>query len=361
MRLKVPNPANQHQTDKFCETTPRDPPTLHQEEHINMDMENNNMNTDFESGFFSSNDDVGEQLGKRKRMNNLNARISKAIVANIVVHDPVQRRDEFNAENGRTETLQCDNQTSLSHSVVNEDPSQNGEATSKLKKRGDRGKYKSFVVDMKLKGQKSKLKVFIPDDIDRAIGENARHLVNECGRVVRTRAPLNVKNWKEAFAKAGDAMWREIQKVSERNSRNRLSKNRTTQTTGNLSFADVEDILEQLKVVVAAHGESKTQEEILLDVLKPRSGYFRGKGTALPGFSKGRHQLEHQSLIREQQKKIQEQQELIKELQENQERTTKQLEETQEATAKQLQQQKEETQRAMKEELLRALGNRVAS
>ncbi|XP_021774161.1 uncharacterized protein LOC110738103 [Chenopodium quinoa] len=211
MRLKVPNPANQHQTDKFCETTPRDPPTLHQEEHINMDMENNNMNTDFESGFFSSNDDVGEQLGKRKRMNNLNARISKAIVANIVVHDPVQRRDEFNAENGRTETLQCDNQTSLSHSVVNEDPSQNGEATSKLKKRGDRGKYKSFVVDMKLKGQKSKLKVFIPDDIDRAIGENARHLVNECGRVVRTRAPLNVKNWKEAFAKAGDAMWREIQ------------------------------------------------------------------------------------------------------------------------------------------------------
>uniref|UniRef100_A0A803NDN4 DUF4216 domain-containing protein n=1 Tax=Chenopodium quinoa TaxID=63459 RepID=A0A803NDN4_CHEQI len=193
-------------------------------------------------------------------------------------------------------------------------------------------------------------------------------------------------------------------KVSERNSRNRLSKNRTTQTTGNLSFAEVEDILtqenngvkppadviwliehtkendegvlewadesrskeihEQLKVVVAAHGESKTQEEILLDVLKPRSGYFRGKGTALPGFSKGRHQLEHQSLIREQQKKIQEQQELIKELQENQERTTKQLEETQEATARQLQQQKEETQRAMnamKEELLRALGNRVAS
>uniref|UniRef100_A0A803LSW0 Transposase-associated domain-containing protein n=1 Tax=Chenopodium quinoa TaxID=63459 RepID=A0A803LSW0_CHEQI len=100
--------------------------------------------------------------------------------------------------------------------------------------------------------------------------------------------------------------------------------------------------IEHLKVVVA-HGESKTQEEILLDVLTPRSGYFRGKGTALPGFSKGRHQLEHQSLIREQQKKIQEQQELIKELQENQERTTKQLEETQEATARQLQQQKEET------------------
>lgn len=64
---------------------------------------------------------------------------------------------------------------------------------------------------MKLKGQKSKLKIYIPDDIDRAIGENARHLVNECGRVVRTKAPLNVNTWKEAFAKAGDSMWREIQ------------------------------------------------------------------------------------------------------------------------------------------------------
>ncbi|XP_057252187.1 uncharacterized protein LOC104905114 [Beta vulgaris subsp. vulgaris] len=329
---------------------------------------------------------------------------------------------------------------------------------------------------MKLKGQKSKLKIYIPDDIDRAIGENARHLVNECGRVVRTKAPLNVNTWKEAFAKAGDSMWREIQnkleikvgssymkmqafsidtmqrlyrlwksrlhyyykicgqddkerldnpppdlpkeqweycvarfgsddfkRISERNSKNRLSKNRTTQTTGNLSFAEVEHILtqenngvkpsadviwliehttedeqgnlewaddrskeihEQLKDVVAAHGDSMTQEEILLDVLKPRSGYFRGKGTALPGYSKGRQLLEHQNLIHNQQKTIQEQQQLIKELQQNQERTTKQLEESREATTRLLQQQKEETQRAMdtmKEELLRELAARVTS
>lgn len=67
---------------------------------------------------------------------------------------------------------------------------------------------------MKIKGQKSKLKVYIPNDIDRAIDENARHFVNECGRVVRTRAPLNVKNWKEAFAVAGDGMWKKIQVTS---------------------------------------------------------------------------------------------------------------------------------------------------
>ena len=71
--------------------------------------------------------------------------------------------------------------------------------------------YKSYVVDMKIKGKGSKLQVTIPEDIDRAIGENARHLVNECGRIVRKRAPLNVKGWKEAFETAGDSMWKEIQ------------------------------------------------------------------------------------------------------------------------------------------------------
>ena len=84
-------------------------------------------------------------------------------------------------------------------------------ATSKIKGRGKRGMYKSYVVDMKIKGRGSKLKITIPDEIDRAIGENARHLVNECGRVVRTKAPLNVKSWKEAFEAAGESMLKEIQ------------------------------------------------------------------------------------------------------------------------------------------------------
>lgn len=89
-------------------------------------------------------------------------------------------------------------------------------ATSKRKGQGGRGKYKSYVVDMKIKGKGSKLTVFIPEEIDRAIGENARHLVNECGRVVRTRAPLDVKDWAEAFAIVGDSMWKEIQVMCQR-------------------------------------------------------------------------------------------------------------------------------------------------
>lgn len=87
-------------------------------------------------------------------------------------------------------------------------------ATKKTNGKSSRGKYKSYVVDMKLKGRGSKLQIEIPEEIDRAIGENARHLVNECGRVVRTRAPLNVNNWQEAFSKAGDSMWKEIQVLS---------------------------------------------------------------------------------------------------------------------------------------------------
>jgi hypothetical protein len=66
-------------------------------------------------------------------------------------------------------------------------------ATSKIKGRGKRGMYKSYVVDMKIKERGSKLKITIPEEMDRAIGDNARHLVNECERVMRTKAPLNVK------------------------------------------------------------------------------------------------------------------------------------------------------------------------
>ncbi|KAL2925626.1 Glutamate--tRNA ligase 2 [Bienertia sinuspersici] len=310
-------------------------------------------------------------------MTKLSGRINMALEATQAMDPPVRREKEIPRNQGPR------NQGS-GHSIANGENGHNGEATSKAKQRGERGKYKSYIVDMKLKGRQSKLK---------PIGDNARHFVNECGRVVRTRAPLNVKNWKEAFTISGDAMWKEIEgkfeikeggsymklqafaslgteltneerlkypppdlttrpKISERNSKNRLSEKRTKTTTGNLSFAEVEDILtqenqgvkppadviwlvehttrnnegvlqwadesrskeihEQLKVAVATHGESMTQEEILLDVLKPRSGYFRGKGTALRGYSKGGMQLEHQNLINEQQKQIQVQEQRIK-------------------------------------------------
>ncbi|KAL2941242.1 NACHT LRR and PYD domains-containing protein 5 [Bienertia sinuspersici] len=260
-------------------------------------------------GNFSPN--IEGQLGKRKRMTKLSGRINMALEATQAMDPPVRREKEIPRNQGPR------NQGS-GHSIANGENGHNGEA--KQSKGGERGKYKSYIVDMKLKGRQSKLKVYIPDDIDRAIRDNARHFVNECGRVVRTRAPLNVKNWKEAFTISGDAMWKEIEgkfeikeggsymklqafavdtmqrlyrlwkarlhfyykslgteltneerlkypppdlpqdqwqycverfgstefkKISERNSKNRLSEKRTKTTTGNLSFAEVEDILTQ--------------------------------------------------------------------------------------------------------------------
>ncbi|KAL2905308.1 ATP synthase subunit b [Bienertia sinuspersici] len=392
-------------------------------------------------GNCSPNIQASGELGKRKRMTKLSGRINMALEATQAMDPPIRREEEILRNQGPR------NQGS-GHSIANGDNGHNGEATSKAKQRGERGKYKSYIADMKLKGRQSKLKVYIPDDIDRAIGDNARHFVNECGRVVRIRAPLNVKNWKEAFTVAGDAMWKEIEgkfeikeggsymklqafavdnmqqiyrlwkarlhyyykerfgstefkKISERNSKNRLSEKRTKTTTGNLSFAEVEEILtqenkgvkppadviwlvehttqntegvlqwadesrskeihEQLKIAVAIHGDSMTQEEILLDVLKPRSGYFHGKGTTLRGYSKGRMQLEHQNLINKQQKQIQVQEQSIKELQETREKTTKQLQEAEERTSKQLEQQREDMQRSMEEMKQQLLSELIAN
>ncbi|KAL2900628.1 Reticulocyte-binding protein 2-like protein a [Bienertia sinuspersici] len=350
-------------------------------------------------GNFSPN--IEGQLGKRKRMTKLSGRINMALEATQAMDPPVRREKEIPRNQGPR------NQGS-GHSIANGENGHNGE------------------------GRQSKLKVYIPDDIDRAIGDNARHFVNECGRVVRTRAPLNVKNWKEAFTISGDAMWKEIEgkfEIKEGGSYMKLQafavdtmqrlyrlwkarlhfyykslgteltneerlkypppdlpqdqwqycverfgstefktqenqgvkppadviwlvEHTTRNNEGVLQWADEsrsKEIHEQLKVAVATHGDSMTQEEILLDVLKPRSGYFRGKGTALRGYSKGGMQLEHQNLINEQQKQIQVQEQRIKELQETQEKTAKQLQEAQERTSKQLEQQRQDMQRSMEE------------
>ncbi|KAL2896873.1 Synergin gamma [Bienertia sinuspersici] len=296
------------------------------------------------------------------------------------------------------------------------------EATSKSYGKGNRGKYKSYVVDMKIKRKESKLTIEIPDEINQAFGENARHLVNECGRIVRTRASLNVKNWQETFSIVGDSMWNEIQVVdtmqrlyrlwklrlhyyykspkcgktdqghennpppdlpieqwkycvkhygsdefkcfnlvfsykvnlsvhivSERNSKSRMSDKKVIHTTGNLAFANVEtkendnvkpstgvvwliehtrkNKKDKLKHVVTEVGDTMTQEEILIQVLEPRSGYIRRKGTTLRNYVRGKQQLEQRKLVEEQQGKIQEQQKRIKELQESQERKQREFEE----------------------------------
>jgi malate synthase len=104
-----------------------------------------------------------------------------------------------------------------------------------------------------------------------------------------------------------------------------------------------------LKNAVANAGESKTQEEILLEVLPHRSGYFRGKGTAIRPYTKGRQQLLQQKIVEKQQEKILEQEKRIKE-----------LEESREQQQKEFQEHKEEQQRAF-DELKRQMFAEIAA
>ncbi|KAL2904219.1 Rac guanine nucleotide exchange factor JJ, partial [Bienertia sinuspersici] len=78
---------------------------------------------------------------------------------------------------------------------------------------------------------------------------------------------------------------------------------------------------------IATHGESKTQQEMLLTILKPRSSYFHAKGTALCSYARAR--AKNQGAIRHS----------------REEKIAKQLEETQERT-RQLEKQRDELQRA---------------
>lgn len=92
-----------------------------------------------------------------------------------------------------------------------------------------------------------------------------------------------------------------------------------------------------------------TQEEILILVLEPRSGYIRGKGTALCSYSRGKQQLEQRKLVQKQQEKIQEQEHRIKELEDSQRRQQQELEE--------YKAQQQEAMEAFKQELLQQLTN----
>lgn len=76
------------------------------------------------------------------------------------------------------------------------------------KERRVRGKYKCYQVDMKTKG--GKLKITIPDDILRPVKDNARDIVNFCGFIVRSLAPLDVDTWQEVVAAVGDQMMKQV-------------------------------------------------------------------------------------------------------------------------------------------------------
>ncbi|KAJ8439953.1 hypothetical protein Cgig2_013580 [Carnegiea gigantea] len=218
-------------------------------------------------------------------------------------------------------------------------------------------------------------------------GERGKQLMNYYGYSVRTMAPVNVKNWEDAFLVAiKERMWREVQvrtsiyalssyhplhlflilslighfelidnthymsnlqcfvivtilwkphlytaykqcgtKKEEkeqnppnylpkingciviRNSKNQLSEKWCKHTIGNLSFVKVEDmhlewanyghskeVYQKCQLLITKHSKDnapKTNVEMLLTVLRPRSGDFYGKGTGVHGYAKRKFEL----------------------------------------------------------------------
>ncbi|XP_048497437.2 uncharacterized protein LOC104886439 isoform X2 [Beta vulgaris subsp. vulgaris] len=177
----------------------------------------------------------------------------------------------------------------------------------------------------------------------------------ECGDTLEERLqnPLTdfpIESWKACCAKFDDDKFK---KRSLQNSKNRRSDKWTKHTTGNLSFPEVEHILTErngnvlpepdvvwlaehtnvdgdgvLKWVKDGRSEEihaqlhqlvkdkdkepegdqsrpQTQEEMLLHVLGPKSGYTRGKGTGYRTSAKARLQEQQQQVMQKQQEEQQ--------------------------------------------------------
>ncbi|KAM3202239.1 hypothetical protein P3L10_029863 [Capsicum annuum] len=180
---------------------------------------------------------------------------------------------------------------------------------SHINKRKGRGKYKSKTVDYKIKHE-GKIKIMIPDDIDRAVGSEARDIVNYSGWIMRTTISFRDGNWQKIVLKNGEAMWLRVRDVelddwkhlveyfgSDELKRNPLTGEKETpdkiweiqHTHKNVNGERVwldpqsEEIHGQLhQLVIEQQSEEienpMTSYEILSLVLGVRSEYVRGKG-----------------------------------------------------------------------------------
>lgn len=90
----------------------------------------------------------------------------------------------------------------------------NGGEVSCSKSKKGRGKYRSINVDMKTK-YGSKIIVYIPDDIDRAVGPGSRDIVNYCGLIMRSTISFGDGDWANIFAKHGETMWLKVKEKFE--------------------------------------------------------------------------------------------------------------------------------------------------
>nr|XP_009774923.1 PREDICTED: uncharacterized protein LOC104224899 isoform X3 [Nicotiana sylvestris] len=84
--------------------------------------------------------------------------------------------------------------------------------SSSNKKRGrgrGRGKYKSKSLEVKTKCG-GKIKITIPDDIDRVVGSGARDIVNYCSLIMRSTISFQNGNWQKIVLKYGEVMWLKV-------------------------------------------------------------------------------------------------------------------------------------------------------
>ncbi|KAL2899706.1 tRNA uridine 5-carboxymethylaminomethyl modification enzyme MnmG [Bienertia sinuspersici] len=170
-----------------------------------------------------------------------------------------------------------------------------------------------------------RLETFVTDAMQRLYRfwkARLHYYYEECEDTLEERinnppADIPIESWKACCAK--------FEKRSLQNSKNRRSDKWTKHTTGNLSFPEVEHILTETNGnvlpdpdVAQLHqlvkdkdkepegNESRpsTQEEMLLHVVGPKSGYTQGKGNGYRGSAKARLQEEQQKIIQNQQDQI---------------------------------------------------------
>ncbi|KAF3640579.1 putative formin-like protein 3-like [Capsicum annuum] len=109
-----------------------------------------------------------------------------------------------------------DNDTDISANEESEEEfldDNDGEDISHINKRKERGKYKSKTVDYKIK-HGGKIKIMIPDDIDRAVGSGARDIVNFSGWIMRTTISFRDGNWQKIVLMHGEVMWLRVRVIT---------------------------------------------------------------------------------------------------------------------------------------------------
>ncbi|XP_049397336.1 uncharacterized protein LOC125861495 [Solanum stenotomum] len=126
------------------------------------------------------------------------------VESQTVLHTNDQENEEDNFIN--------DNQTDVSGSEETEEElldDDDGEDISRINRKRGRGKYKSKTVDIKTK-YGGKIKVIIPDDIDRVVGSRARDIVNYAGLIIRSSISFQDGNWQNIVSKHGEATWYKV-------------------------------------------------------------------------------------------------------------------------------------------------------